>query len=186
MGFRASWLPYLGLPLNGGPGVHRRVWCTSRGTATTLSGGGSPGLPYPRASLRYEEKKEGKKEEEEVRRRRPLEEARWGALAPRLKLSRKGLGRPGKSWPASERGWAGRPAEQDARDQPPLKEKIVCVPGGWVGAREHEGCYALHEVLIITTPCLLEAGSHASSVESWLESVTRDREGSRPLGPWGH
>ena len=140
MGFRASWLPYLGLPLNGGPGVHRRVWCTSRGTATTLSGGGSPGLPYPRASLRYEEKKEGKKEEEEVRRRRPLEEARWGALAPRLKLSRKGLGRPGKSWPASERGWAGRPAEQDARDQPPLKEKIVCVPGGWVGAREHEGC----------------------------------------------
>ena len=56
MGFRASWLPYLGLPLNGGPGVHRRVWCTSRGTATTLSGGGSPGLPYPRASLRYEEK----------------------------------------------------------------------------------------------------------------------------------
>ena len=47
-------------------------------------------------------------------------------------------------------------------------------------------CYALHEVLTITTPCLLEAGSHASSVESWLESVTRDREGSRPLGPWGH
>ena len=30
------WLPYLGLPLNGGPGVHRRVWCTSRGTARTL------------------------------------------------------------------------------------------------------------------------------------------------------
>ena len=49
-----------------------------------------------------------------------------------------------------------------------------------------KGCYALHEVLTITTPCLLEAGTYTSSVELWLESVTRDRVGSGPLGPWGH
>ncbi|OLQ10319.1 hypothetical protein AK812_SmicGene5993 [Symbiodinium microadriaticum] len=29
-------------------------------------------------------------------------------------------------------------------------------------------------------------GSYTSSVELWLESVTRDRVGSEPLGPWGH
>ena len=40
--------------------------------------------------------------------------------------------------------------------------------------------YALHEVLTITTPCLLEAGTYTSSVELWLESVTRDRVGSGP------